>query len=180
MSEAVDRELSVLRECISDVPDFPKQGILFRDVTPLLASRGLLSVASRRLVAPWAGRFDSLAGIESRGFVFASSAAVVAECGLHLIRKPGKLPPPVDRREYTLEYGSDALEVRRGIVRPGERVLLIDDVLATGGTAVAAVQLLKSVGANVVGAAFLIGLGAPGGAQALKAVGVVSTTVLEY
>lgn len=180
MSEAVDRELSVLRECISVVPDFPKQGILFRDVTPLLARPGMLATSVRRILRPWGAGFDSVAGVESRGFIFSAAAAEERHTGLHLLRKPGKLPPPVVSQSYQLEYGIDSLEIRRGVVRSGERVLLIDDVLATGGTAVSAVQLLKSVGAEVVGAAFLVGLKSLGGSEALKNIGVRSTVVLEY
>lgn len=146
----------------------------------MLARPGLLSAAVRRLVRPWAGDYDSVAGVESRGFIFAAGVSGARHCGLHILRKPGKLPPPVASATYDLEYGSDCLQVRSGVVRQGEKVLLVDDVLATGGTAAAAVELLRSVGAQVVGAAFLVELTALGGRAALAGVGVGSTSVLEY
>ncbi len=180
MSEFVDHDLNMLRGGIVAVPNFPRQGILFRDVTPLLSQPGMLSVAARRMLVPWRGAVGSIAGVESRGFVFASAMAVEEHLGLHLLRKPGKLPPPVARCEYALEYGSDALELRGGLIARGERVLLVDDVLATGGTAAAAVELLRSAGAEVLGAAFLLELKDLGGRAALASVGVTVTSVLQY
>lgn len=176
-------DASAFRAAIRDVADFPSPGITFRDVTPLLADPGLLRRAARALrLASVAGgaEFGSVAGIESRGFVFAAAVAGGdgPPLGLHILRKPGKLPPPVLSRSYALEYGTDALELRDGLIRPGERVLLIDDVLATGGTAAAAVQLLKSAGAIVVGAAFLLEIGGLGGRAALEAAGVTTTAVV--
>lgn len=175
-------DAAAFRAAIRDVADFPSPGITFRDVTPLLADPGLLRRAARALrVTAAAAEFGSVAGIESRGFIFAAAVAAGdgPSLGLHILRKPGGLPPPVLSRSYALEYGSDTLELRDGLIRPGERVLLIDDVLATGGTAGAAVQLLKSAGAVVVGAAFLIELDGLGGRAALEAAGVPTTSVLK-
>lgn len=180
MTHVPDVELDSIRDNIVDVPDFPRPGIVFRDVAPMLARPGLLAAAVRRILRPWGGDYDSVAGVESRGFIFAAAAAESRHCGLHLLRKPGKLPPPVVSRSYSLEYGSDRLEVRDGIIRPGEKVLLVDDVLATGGTAVAGVELLRSVGADVVGAAFLVELTALGGRAVLGGLGVSVTSLLEY
>lgn len=180
MIETVDYELNLLRSGIVPVADFPAPGILFRDVTPLLSQPGMLSLAVRRMLVPWRGAGCSFAGVESRGFVFAAAMAAEEHSGLHLLRKSGKLPPPVTRCEYALEYGSAALELRGGIVARGERVLLVDDVLATGGTAAAAVELLRSAGAEVLGAAFLMELGGLRGREALADVGCTVTAVLRY
>lgn len=167
MNESLDVELAAIRDGIGAVPNFPKPGVVFRDLTPLLVRPGLLAAAVRRLTRPWGDVYDSVAGVESRGFVFAAAAASANYRGLHLLRKPGKLPPPVISRSYQLEYGVDSLEVRDGSVRRGEKILLIDDVLATGGTAAAAVELLRSVGADVVGAAFLVEIGGLDGRRVL-------------
>jgi adenine phosphoribosyltransferase len=180
MITSVDDEIKALRSSIVDVPNFPKRGVTFRDVTPMLAKPRMLSTAVRLMGRPWWTAMDSVAGIESRGFVLASALAFDDKCGLHLLRKPGKLPPPTERRDYSLEYGRDALELKGGVVRPGERVLLVDDVLATGGTAVAAVELLRAAGAKVVGAAFLLELKDLKGRAALEGADVTVTAVLKY
>ena len=148
-----------LKALIRDVPDFPMQGILFRDVTPLLRDpRGLAQV-----VEAFAGRYreqgiDVVAGIESRGFLFGAPLAVALGVGFVPIRKLGKLPAEKITREYALEYGTNSLEIHRDAVRPGERVLLIDDLLATGGTARAAAELVEELGATVAEIAFVIEL----------------------
>ena len=157
---ASDCSQTDLRALIRDVPDFPKPGILFRDVTPLLgngpAFRACIQSLCERL-APT--RPQAIAGIESRGFIF--GAAVAAELGIGFvpIRKPGKLPWKTRKESYALEYGTDAVEVHEDGVGPGTRVALVDDLLATGGTAAAAIKLLQGLGAEVVAAAFVIELG---------------------
>ncbi len=148
-----------LRDYIRDVPDFPKPGILFRDITPLLRDAKALDYTFSALAEPFLGQgITTVAAIESRGFIFGSCVAQRLGAGFVPIRKPGKLPWTKKRNEYVLEYGTDALEIHDDAVHHGEKVLLIDDVLATGGTAAAASQLLKDCGANVVGTGFLIEL----------------------
>lgn len=180
MTQTIDPELDLLRGAIASIQDFPRPGVTFRDVTPFLARPGLLPAGVRRLLRPWGTDYDSVAGVESRGFIFAAAAAEGRHVGLHLLRKPGKLPPPVLSRSYQLEYGEDRLEVRDGVVRPGERILLIDDVLATGGTAAAAAGLLRSAGADVVGAAFFVEIGGLDGRRALADIGVPATSVVAF
>lgn len=157
-----------LKALIRDVPDFPMQGILFRDVTPLLRDPAGL----RQVVQAFADRYreqgiDVVAGIESRGFIFGTPLAVALGTGFVPIRKLGKLPADKITREYALEYGTNSLEVHRDAVRSGERVLLVDDLLATGGTARAASELLEELGAQVVETAFVIELAFLNGRAAL-------------
>jgi adenine phosphoribosyltransferase len=148
-----------LKALIRDVPDFPMQGILFRDVTPLLRDpQGLAQVVDALAERYRGQQIDAVAGIESRGFLFGAPLAVALGVGFVPIRKLGKLPAEKITREYALEYGTNSLEVHRDAVRAGERVLLLDDLLATGGTARAASQLLEELGAQVVEAAFVIEL----------------------
>jgi adenine phosphoribosyltransferase len=148
-----------LRDYIRDVPDFPKPGILFRDITPLLRSAEALDYTISALAEPFRDRgITTVAAIESRGFIFGSCVAERLGAGFVPIRKPGKLPWTKKRNEYVLEYGTDALEIHDDAVTAGERVLLIDDVLATGGTAAAASQLLRDCGADLAGTGFVIEL----------------------
>jgi adenine phosphoribosyltransferase len=148
-----------LRDYIRDVPDFPKPGILFRDITPLLRDAKALEYTMAALAEPFEGEgITTVAAIESRGFIFGSSVAHRLGAGFVPIRKPGKLPWTKKRNEYILEYGTDALEIHDDAVTAGESVLLIDDVLATGGTAAAAQALLRDCGANVAGTGFVIEL----------------------
>ena len=148
-----------LRSLIRDIPDFPKPGILFRDVTPLLgngpAFRTCIAQLCERL-APY--KPQAIAGIESRGFIFGASVATELGIGFVPIRKPGKLPWKTRKEQYALEYGTDAIEVHEDAVAPGTRVALLDDLLATGGTAGAAIKLLQSLGGQVVVAEFVIEL----------------------
>ena len=150
---------SELTSFIRDVPDFPKPGILFKDITPLLRDAQALGRACELLAEPFAGeRVNVVAGIESRGFIFGSVVARNIGAGFVPIRKPGKLPWTTRRHEYVLEYGSDALEVHDDAFRPGDRVLLIDDLLATGGTLGAAMHLIRGFDAKLVGVATVIEL----------------------
>lgn len=148
-----------LRAFIRDVPDFPKPGIVFKDITPLLRSPEALDDAIRRLADPFQSEnITAVAAIESRGFIFGSCVARQLGAGFVPIRKPGKLPWTTRRNEYQLEYGSDALEIHNDAVTEGDRVLLIDDVLATGGTAAAASCLVRECGATLVGIGMVIEL----------------------
>lgn len=152
---------AALRAAIRDVPDFPKPGILFRDITGVLADAALLRRTVQAMAAPFANdRVTHVAGIESRGFILGAPVAIELKAGFVPLRKPGKLPAEVRRVDYALEYGSDALEVRRDALRDAHRVLLVDDVLATGGTARAACELIGALGAQLVGCSFLLELSA--------------------
>lgn len=148
-----------LRAAIVNVPDFPTPGIQFKDITGVLADGPLLRRAIDAMAAPFVNdRVSHVAGIEARGFIFGAPVALALGAGFVPLRKPGKLPRAVDRVEYALEYGRDALEVIRGAVGDGHRVLIVDDVLATGGTARAACDLMEGVGALLVGYSFLLEL----------------------
>lgn len=153
-----------LHACLRDIADFPSPGIAFKDVTPLLADPAAFADAIARLVAPFrdAG-VDVVAGIEARGFVFGAAAALSLGCGFVPLRKPGKLPAATLGVDYALEYGSDRIEVHADAFAGRIRVLLVDDVLATGGTLAAAVRLVAEAGATVVGGAVLVELDALGG-----------------
>lgn len=162
MTELYDAE--TLRRFIRDVPDFPKPGILFRDVTPLLADARALRSAVAAIAEPFSGAgVARVVGIESRGFLFGAPVAIALGAGLSLVRKKGKLPWRTRSASYALEYGEDSIEMHVDAVEPGERVIVVDDLVATGGTAAAAVRLVKEAGAHVVACAFLIELGALGG-----------------
>ncbi len=144
---------------IRDVPDFPKPGILFKDITPLLQDAGTLKMLSEQMSLLYQDQqIDYIAGIESRGFILGMPMAYLLNAGFIPIRKAGKLPAATYRVEYELEYGSDVLEVHQDAIAPGKRVLIVDDLLATGGTAAAAVSLLGQTGAELVGALFAIEL----------------------
>jgi adenine phosphoribosyltransferase len=171
----VTEESKRLRESIRSVPDFPKQGIVFRDITTLLKDPEALREAGASLLARYRHlRIDKVAAIESRGFILGGILAEKLGVGFVPIRKPGKLPAAVARKEYSLEYGTDALEIHRDAIRPGERVLLHDDLLATGGTAKAACSLIEELGGVVVGVAFLIELQFLAGRDALRGYDVYS------
>lgn len=157
-----------LRALIRDIPDYPKPGILFYDITPVLGSAEGFSHLVDEMAEPFreAG-VTKVAGIEARGFTVAAPVATALDAGFIPIRKPGKLPYDVHRREYSLEYGTDALEMHTDAVVPGDRVLVVDDVIATGGTAAAALALLSEAGAEVVAVSVFIELGFLDGADAL-------------
>ena len=152
-----------LRELVRAIPDFPKPGILFRDITPLLADGEGLREAVRCMADPFRGRVDRVLGIESRGFILGAPMAVELGVGLAIVRKPGKLPGDKLAASYALEYGTDSLEIHADALDRGSRVLVVDDLLATGGTAAAAAGLVRQLGAEVVACAFLIELGGLGG-----------------
>jgi adenine phosphoribosyltransferase len=167
--------LEHLRSLIRDVPDFPSAGIVFRDIMPLLRDPRGLGEITEALADRFAnGSIQMVAGIESRGFLFGAPLAQRLGVGFVAVRKLGKLPGPTVQREYALEYGSSHLEVQRDAVRTGERVLVVDDVLATGGTARAALDLLADLGAQPVGAAFVLELSALGGRAVLAGEDVFS------
>ncbi|HEY5701580.1 MAG TPA: adenine phosphoribosyltransferase [Gammaproteobacteria bacterium] len=144
---------------IRAIPDFPKPGIVFRDITPLVADPTTLQLAVYQLINPFLGEsINAVAGMEARGFIFGSLAAWELRVGFVPLRKPGKLPFQVESESYSLEYGTAALEIHTDAVKAGDRVLLMDDLIATGGTAAASCQLLEKLGAEIVGCAFLIEL----------------------
>ena len=156
-------------QAIRDVPDFPKPGIMFKDITPLLLDPGRFRRAVELMAAPFRGaEVRRVVSIESRGFLLGAPIALLLDAGLVPIRKPGKLPAARGRVEYALEYGTDALEMHRDAVGPGDRVLIVDDVLATGGTAEAAAKLVQAHGGHVVGFTFLIELAFLKGRERLR------------
>lgn len=167
-----------LRAAVRDVPDFPKPGIVFKDITPILSDGRLLRLAIDRLVADVSGLgVTKIAGIDARGFLFGSTVADRLGLGFVPIRKRGKLPWKTESLSYALEYGDAAIEIHVDAFQPGERVALIDDLLATGGTAGAAIRLIEKLGAHVVQAQFLIELGFLEGRKALGPVPVRSLIV---
>ena len=168
-----------LRRTIRDIPDFPKPGIVFKDITPVLLDAELFGRTVRAMVAPFAAvGITHVAGIESRGFILGAPIALELGAAFVPIRKPGKLPALVERVDYALEYGIDALEVHRDALGEGHRVLLVDDVLATGGTAAAACVVIERLGAEVAGCSLLMLLSFLDGAKRLA--GRRVTTLLTY
>ncbi len=162
--------LDDIRARIRDVPDFPKKGIVFKDITPVLSDAALFRGTIDALAARWEReRIDKVVGIESRGFIFAAPLAYKLGAGFTIVRKPGKLPWEVIREAYALEYGEATLELHIDAVGPGERVLVVDDVLATGGTAEAVGRLVARQGAELVAYSFLVELGFLNGARRLGA-----------
>ena len=148
-----------LQRAIRNIPDFPQPGIQFKDITPVLADARLLAGCVELLTAHHpAGSVDAVVGIDARGFIFAAAAAMKLRAGFVPVRKLGRLPAEAIRAEYELEYGTNTLEIHADAARPGQRVLVVDDLLATGGTAAASVDLVKRLGADVVGMSFLIEL----------------------
>ena len=170
-----------LKALIRDVPDFPKPGILFRDVTTLIGhGAGFASAVGLLATRAEAAGVEVIAGIEARGFIFGAAVAARLGLGFVPVRKPGKLPVPVLAIDYALEYGTDTLEVDPDAIVEGQRVILIDDLLATGGTALAATQLLRRAGARVEHALFVIDLPDLGGAERLRTAGITPHALLDY
>ena len=164
-TEPSAREL--VSSLIRSIPDFPEPGVTFRDLTPVFASGPALHALGTSLTEPFAGRFDDIGGVEARGFLIAGAASAVCGAGVLTVRKAGKLPRAVLREEYSLEYGTAALEVHEGELPPGARVLIVDDVLATGGTVGAAARLVERAGWQVAGIAVALELEGLGGREAL-------------
>lgn len=157
-----------LQRLIRDIPDVPSPGVMFRDITPLLADANGYDEAVKAIVSLSHGkRVDKVIGIEARGFIMAAPVAFHLNAGFVPVRKAGKLPWAVVREEYALEYGTDQLEIHRDALAPGDSVVIVDDVLATGGTANAAIRLVEGLGATVAGLLFLIEISALGGRSAL-------------
>ena len=165
---------------VRDIPDYPRTGTTFRDITPLLGHPDAFRYAIDAIADRFSGvEIDRVIGIEARGFILAAPVAYRRGASFVPVRKVGKLPWAVAREEYMLEYGTDKLEIHRDAVLPGERVLIVDDVLATGGTAGAAIRLVEGLGAQVVGLGFAIELAALGGRNALKGYEVESLIIYE-
>jgi adenine phosphoribosyltransferase len=158
---------ALLAPLIRDVVDYPAAGVVFKDITPLMADARALAASVAALAAPFLGRVDMVAAIEARGFLLASPVAVALGAGVVPLRKTGKLPWSTMSESYELEYGADSLEVHLDAVAEGHRVLVVDDIVATGGTARAAVELIRRAGASVVGLAALLEIGALGGRERL-------------
>jgi adenine phosphoribosyltransferase len=173
--------LDEIRASIRAIPDYPKPGIMFRDITTLLGNARVFRGAIDRLVEPWAGgRIDRVAGIEARGFILGGAVAHQLSAGFVPVRKKGKLPHETVSVAYSLEYGVDEMEMHRDAVHPGERILLVDDLIATGGSAAAAVQLLRQQGAQVVAACFVIDLPDLGGSRRLEGLGTAVRRLVSF
>jgi adenine phosphoribosyltransferase len=173
--------VSDLQSSIRTIPDYPKAGILFRDITTLLGNPRAFRRAVDELVHPWAGsKIDKVAGIEARGFIIGGAVAHQLSAGFVPIRKRGKLPHETVRIAYSLEYRLDEMEMHRDAIKPGEKTILVDDLIATGGTAEAAVKLLKEIGADVVAAIFVIDLPDLGGRTRIEKLGVPVRTLVEF
>ena len=179
MTKSIREELE---SAIRTIPDYPKPGILFRDITTLLNNARAFRRAVDELVHPWIGmRLDQVAGIEARGFILGGAIAHQLSAGFVPIRKKGKLPHhDTVRIAYSLEYGIDEMEMHRDAIQPGQKVLLVDDLIATGGTAEGAVKLLKEIGADVVAACFVIDLPDLGGRKIIEDLGVPVRSLIEY
>jgi adenine phosphoribosyltransferase len=169
-----------LKALVRTIPDFPRPGIQFRDVTTLLLDGRGFGEAVKRLAASVGEPPDLVAGVEARGFILGAALARELGCGLLLIRKDGKLPGATIAEDYALEYGTDRLAMHVDACAPGARVLLADDLIATGGTALAAARLVRRAGGHVVGARFIIDLPDLGGAEALRAEGIDVASLIEF
>ena len=170
-----------LRQAIRTIPDYPKPGIMFRDISTLLGDPRAFRRAIDELVQPWAGtKIDKVAGIEARGFILGGAVAHQLSAGFVPIRKKGKLPHKTMRMAYSLEYGVDEMEIHIDAIAKGERVILVDDLIATGGTAEAAVKLLQQMGADIVAACFVIDLPELGGTKKIEALGVPVRTLVAF
>ena len=166
---------------IRTIPDYPKKGIMFRDITTLLGNARAFRRAVDELVQPYAGvRIDKVAGIEARGFILGGAVAHQLSVGFVPVRKKGKLPYTVLGEDYDLEYGKDRVEIHSDAVKAGDHVIVVDDLIATGGTCFAAVKLLERAGAKVIGCSFVIDLPELGGADKIRALGMEVTTLVRF
>jgi len=170
-----------LRHLVRTIPDYPKPGILFRDVTTLMGNAEGFKASVEAMAAPYLDdKIDAVAGIEARGFILGGAVADRLSCGFIPIRKKGKLPWKTIGQQYTLEYGVDIIEIHADAIKPGERILIVDDLIATGGTALAAVSLIRQLGGVVAHAAFVIDLPDLGGMQHLQSVGVQTFALCQF
>ena len=170
-----------IKNLVRTIPDYPKPGIMFRDITTLLGDARGLTACVQRLAEPFADKgVEAVAGIEARGFILGGAIADRLKCGFVPIRKKGKLPGKAIGQDYELEYGVDVIEIHEDALSPGEPVLLVDDLIATGGTAEAAVKLLRKLGAEIVGATFVIDLPDLRGLERVAALGVECHTLIEF
>ena len=175
------RLIKELKDSVRTIPDYPKPGIMFRDITTLLGNPRAFRRAIDELVQPWAGsKIDKIAGIEARGFIIGGAVAHQLSAGFIPIRKKGKLPYKSVSIAYSLEYGLDEMEMHDDAVEKGERVILVDDLIATGGTAEGATKLLRQMGAEVVAACFMVDLPDLGGADKLRNMGVTVRTLMTF
>ncbi|MWB97306.1 adenine phosphoribosyltransferase [Agromyces seonyuensis] len=165
---ATDDHAAAVARLILDIPDFPEPGVLFRDLTPVFADPLALRAATLGITEPFAGRFDHIGGIEARGFFLSGAGSALTGAGILAIRKAGKLPRTTIREEYALEYGTAAIEVHEGELEPGAKVLIVDDVLATGGTVAAAARLVERAGWEVAGISVVAELEDLGGRALLE------------
>ena len=170
-----------LIDAIRTIPDYPEKGVLFRDITTLLSNARAFRRTIDELVQPWAGqKIEQVAGMEARGFILGGAVAHQISAGFIPIRKKGKLPHETVSIAYSLEYGLDEMEIHKDAVKPGEKVILVDDLVATGGTAEGAVKLLQQIGADVVAACFVVDLPDLGGADKIRALGVPVQALVSF
>ena len=175
------RLIKELKDSVRTIPDYPKPGIMFRDITTLLGEPQAFRRAVDELVHPYAGgRIDKVAGIEARGFILGGAVADRLSCGFIPIRKKGKLPWKTIGQQYSLEYGVDIIEIHADAIKPGERILIVDDLIATGGTAEAAAKLISRTGGLVAGAAFLVDLPDLGGLDLLRSHGIRTHALMAF
>ena len=173
--------MKTVKDYIRTIPDFPQEGVMFRDVTTLFLDPRGFRIAIDQLLHPYAGiRFDKVAGLEARGFILGGAVAHQLSVGFVPIRKAGKLPGDVLKQEYELEYGQETVEIHDDCLAPGEKVLLVDDLLATGGTAEAGIKLIERLGAQVIGCAFVVDLPELGGRDRLKRLGMDVHALCEF
>jgi adenine phosphoribosyltransferase len=173
--------LDDLKQLIRTIPDYPKPGIMFRDVTTLFADAQGFKATIARMAEPYRTvPVDAVAGIEARGFILGGAIADRLGCGFIPIRKKGKLPWKTIGQEYTLEYGVDVIEIHEDAIKPGERILIVDDLIATGGTALAAAKLVRRSGGTIVGATFIVDLPELGGASALRDADIACHALLAF